>query len=64
MPLSRQWSFPQTSTTTEANDAVVVTPAAGAPVYVPANYYAYFQVSQANAASVPSAQLTVIAHPV
>ena len=51
MPLSRQWSFPQTT-------------AWDFPVYVPANYYAYFQVSQANAASVPSAQLTVIAHPV
>ncbi len=34
------------------------------PAYVPANYYYSFQVSQANAASVPSAQLAIQATPV
>lgn len=34
------------------------------PAYVPAGYYYSFQVSQANAASVPSAALTIVAYPV
>jgi hypothetical protein len=34
------------------------------PAYVPSGYYFSFQASQANGASVPSAGLTIIAHPV
>ena len=34
------------------------------PAYVPSGYYYSFQVSQANAASVPSAQLAIVATPV
>jgi len=34
------------------------------PAYVPSGYYYSFQASQANAASVPSAALTIVAYPV
>ena len=34
------------------------------PAYVPSGYYYSFQVTQANAASVPSAQLAIVATPV
>ena len=34
------------------------------PAYVPSGYYFSFQVGQANAASVPSAALTIVATPV
>ena len=34
------------------------------PAYVPSGYYYSIQVSQANAASVPSAALTIVANPV
>ena len=34
------------------------------PAYVPNGYYYSWQVSQANAASVPSAALTIVANPV
>lgn len=44
-----------TSTTTQTWDF---------PLYVPAGYYYSFQASQANAASVPSGALTIVANPV
>jgi hypothetical protein len=34
MPLARQWSYPQTTTTTEANEAVTVAAQSGAPGFI------------------------------
>ena len=53
---------PMTTVSTSNTSATVDTWPFAA--YVPTNYYFSFQVAQANAASVPSAALTIVAYPV